>query len=387
MQVFKLYIKLYRSIAPVLIFITLLFTIILAVNSFTKNNLISGFEQTKVRTAIVNYDKDSPLVKDFLNYLGNFYELEDFTDRIDQLDDALFFGDITYIITIPYDFSEDLLAGKDISVQMKSLSDDISSITVNNTVNNYFNMAGIYIKEHPGNSEMDISQNIQKEINTLSKVTVIQTENNTNDYDFNNQYYNIIAFVMTICCLLGIGYIMISFQTLSIQRRNMIAPIRTGNINLQLLLGNILFVFLYDIFFILAGYIMNTDKMFNVNILFFGLNLFVFSISILTISYIVIHVVKNRQAVYATTFILTFILCFISGVFIPQSSFSNFILKLAAFSPVFWFVKANNTIAALHKYDWSNLQRLFYYILIQLGFSAVFFAISLVLQKNKLLKE
>jgi len=107
----------------------------------------------------------------------------------------------------------------------------------------------------------------------------------------------------------------------------------------------------------------------------------------LTISYIVIHVVKNRQAVYATTFILTFILCFISGVFIPQSSFSNFILKLAAFSPVFWFVKANNTIAALHKYDWSNLQRLFYYILIQLGFSAVFFAISLVLQKNKLLKE
>jgi len=39
--------------------------------------------------------------------------------------------------------------------------------------------------------------------------------------------------------------------------------------------------------------------------------------------------------------------CFISGVFVPQDLMSNTVLKIASFTPNYWFVKANNSISPI----------------------------------------
>lgn len=387
MQVFNIYMKLLKRTAPFLMIYTLVFTGLLVVNSFYHNKITAGFEETKVRTAIVNYDRDSFLVQNLLNYLDQYCELEDFTDKEKLLNDALYFKEVSYIITIPYDFGEEFIKGEDVFVEKKTIPETKASSSVDNVINNYFNTAGNYIKNHPNEKEEELVKGIQNELDSLALIKTADSENIDKSHTFYLQYFNTIALTITVCCLLGIGIIMSFFQNQAVQRRNMVSPIIERNVSMQLLLGNIIFIISNDIFFILVGFIINPEKKISVSLILFWLNLIVFSSSLLAISYIILQTAKTRQTVFIISIILAFVLSFISGAVTPQSTLSNFILKLAAFSPVFWFVKANNTIVSFHKYDWSNLQTLIYYMAIELGFAAVFFAISLVIRKNRALKE
>ncbi len=94
-------------------------------------------------------------------------------------------------------------------------------------------------------------------------------------------------------------------------------------------------------------------------------------------------VVKSKQANDALSTVLPLGLSFISGAFIPQFLLGDSVLKMASFTPLYWFIKGNDTIAGLVNFNWDSLKSIFFYMLIQIGFAAALFALSLVVSKNK----
>ena len=58
MQVFKLYFKILKSAAPALIIYIVIFSVLIFFVSTTQNKKITGYKETKIDTALVNYDKD-----------------------------------------------------------------------------------------------------------------------------------------------------------------------------------------------------------------------------------------------------------------------------------------------------------------------------------------
>jgi ABC-2 type transport system permease protein len=383
MQVFKLYIKLLKSAAPALIVYLVIFTVVIFLLTTNHRKDTGGFEEVKVETALLNYDKDSILVQDLLDYISRYCDFKNYEDNDTKLSDALFFRQVEYILTIPYDFGEDFLEGKEVAIEKKNVPGEAYFLSVDNAINTYLNTARLYLKALPDITEEDLVSHIRRDLGKTSQVSIITDKNQGKDYNFYNQYFNTAAYILLSCCLLGIGMIMLTFHNADILHRNMVTPMTNMDMNLQLIGGNLLFVLIYDVFFILYGFLINPDKTINGNVLLYWLNLVVFSVSALSISYLAAMLVKSRQANNALSIVLPLGLGFISGAFVPQLLLGDPVLKMASFTPLYWFIKGNDTIAGLVYSDWENIKNIIYYMLIQIGFAAALFSLSLVISKNK----
>jgi ABC-2 type transport system permease protein len=96
--------------------------------------------------------------------------------------------------------------------------------------------------------------------------------------------------------------------------------------------------------------------------------------------------VKSESSIPAVSNVLTLGLAFISGVFVPAELLGSLVLKVASFTPTYWYVAANNRIAALASFNYASLQPVFSAMLIQAGFALAFIAIALVLGKKRRLE-
>ena len=383
MQVFKLYFKILKSVAPALLIYAIIFAGLIFLLSNNEGQGTISYEETKINTAIVNYNEDSILVQDFLEYLSEFCEFKDYGDKETDLADALFFRQVEYIITIPYQFGEDFILSKDVAIEKKTVPDAIYATSVDNAINNYLNTARVYLNSIPGITEAELVTYIRQDISSEASVSIVSNEKDGSNNSFYNYYFNTAAYIILTSCLLGIGMIMLSFHNVNIRRRNMVTPMSNKNMNLQLIAGNLIFVLCYDVLFIIFGIILNKDKGINGNALLYWMNLIIFSISALSISYLVSILVKSKGANDALSYVLPLGFSFISGVFVPQFLLGESVLKLASFTPVYWYVKCNDTIGSLSNLKLANTKEIFYYMAIQIGFAAALFSLSLVISKNK----
>jgi ABC-2 type transport system permease protein len=102
-----------------------------------------------------------------------------------------------------------------------------------------------------------------------------------------------------------------------------------------------------------------------------------------SLSYLIGTAVTNQEALSAVCNVVTLGPSFISGVFVPQELISQSVLRIASFTPSYWYVKANNEIAGLTSFGFEQLESVFSSILIQLGFAVAMFAVALVVAKRK----
>jgi ABC-2 type transport system permease protein len=121
----------------------------------------------------------------------------------------------------------------------------------------------------------------------------------------------------------------------------------------------------------------------NANTVLFWLNSFTFALVILSVSYLIGISVKSRKAISAISTAASVGLAFLSGMFVPQEFLGSPVLKVASFTPVYWFVKANNAIETVTQATWSQLSGIASYMAIQLGFAAAIISIALVVSKRK----
>jgi len=152
--------------------------------------------------------------------------------------------------------------------------------------------------------------------------------------------------------------------------------------NLQLIMGNLVFAFICYGVMAGFGFILNRENMMSYNGLLLCINGLVFTIAALSISYLVGLLIKNRNAQSAIANVLALGFSFTSGVFIPQELLSDKALAIASFTPIYWYVKANNVIGTLSNFSFDNLSEVFTYMLIELGFAMAIFSVALVVSKQ-----
>jgi ABC-2 type transport system permease protein len=383
MQVFKLYFKLLKSVSTAIILYAVIFAALIVIISSNNGNKVPQYEETKISTALVNYNEENKLTKDFVDYMSKFCEFTDLGDDESDLADALFFRQVEYVITIPYQFGEDFILGKDVAVEKKTVPDSAYSASVDNAINNYMNTARMYLKSLPDITEEELIKYIRQDINKEVNVYIEHTKNQGKDFVFYNSYFNTASYILLSCCLLGVGMIMLTFHNIHIRRRNMVTPMTHKDMNLQLIAGNIIFILGFDLFFIILGIFFNDYKGINGNVLLFWVNMIIYSISALGISYLIAMLVSKKEANEAISYVIPLGFSFISGAFVPQALLGDSVLKLASFTPTYWFVKGNDKIALLTNYSWTNLKDIVFYMLIQVGFAAALFSVALVISKNK----
>jgi len=388
MQVYKAFFKIIGKNLPQLMIYVVVFLFIAVFMAKTYINPAStDFTQTKVNIAFINQDIGSKLVEGLNNYLIEHANLVSVPDEPQKLQDALFFRHVEYILRVPEGFTEGLLHGENVQLEKTTIPNSMSSVYIDGLVNKYINTAVTYFKHVEDLSQDQIVSFIQKDLSERTEVRLLnpnleKTKNQKRAYYFNYLSYSLLAVL-----ILGVSAVMMVYNHPDLKKRNLCSPLRIGFMNFQMVLANISFAILTWFVMIFTSFIMYGSFMFSPKGLLFILNSFVFTLTALSISYLIGNTVKNKGATAAVSNVVSLGTCFISGVFVPQAFLGKTVLKLASFTPTYWYVKTNNEITNIVNLKAENMRPLFGNMLVMLGFAIAVLAMTLVMIKQKRMSE
>lgn len=388
MPVFKLCLTIFkRKSKQISIYFGIFIMIsILLAGSGNPNEQI-GFSLSKTRVAIFA-EESTPLVdglKDALGDVAVFMEIEDSDEAIQ---DALYFREISYVIRIPKGFSEAFMAGEQPRITKTTLGDVSSSIYANIRVEQYFNIARLYINLMPEITQSALKTFVLDDLSEESIVNLATGEAETTPQGNMKFYFNYLAYTFMFVVIMGVSTIMLVFNDTKIKRRNSCAPISARSTVIQFFMAMTVFSFFSWVILVSLSLYFGRYEIRNENTIYFILNSFVFMLSISSLSFLIGNLVKGREAISGAANIITLGACFLSGVFVPQEIMSEKVLNIASFFPTYWYVKGNSLISSMTNLDIFKISPLSNAMLIQIGFAIAFFVIAMVIGKrNRLASE
>jgi len=383
MQVFKVYFKIIKAnMSQMLIYLIVFLGVSLLYSTFATTKNEESFSQTKTNVAFINLDENTALLTGFKEYLSKNVNFIDVENNEEKLQDALFFRDVEYIVTIPVNFTSNFLQGKPVELQKTIVPSSTTRMYVDMAINKYFNMARVYVNNIPGITAETLVKEVAKGASFETAVQLKSFQHKKQNNELTVASFNYIAYSLFSMLILGVSSISMVFNNKNLKRRNLCSPMKNKTFNLQLIMGNLVFAFICYGVMAGFGFILNRENMMSYNGLLLCINGLVFTIAALSISYLVGLLIKNRNAQSAIANVLALGFSFTSGVFIPQELLSDKALAIASFTPIYWYVKANNVIGTLSNFSFDNLSEVFTYMLIELGFAMAIFSVALVVSKQ-----
>lgn len=388
MQVYKAFFKvIYKNLSQIMIYVVifLLFGVILS-RTYT-NPVNTNFTETKVNIAFINHDTNSKLIQGLKDYLGKNTSIINIQDNTKSLQDALFFRQVEYIVKVPDGFTDALVNGKSMQLEKTELPGSASGIYMDNIINKYLNTAKAYKDNIKNLSDEQLTTYISKDLSHKTEVHMERSQSEASKNDTCIYYYNYLAYSLFAILILGVCSVMMVFNNTDLKKRNLCSPLKLRNVNFQMIMGNLSFAVFAWFVLIFTSLIMYRGYMFTERGFLLLLNSFIFTLAALSISYLIGNIIKSRGAMSAAANVVSLGTCFISGVFVPQILLGKTVLKIASFTPTYWYVKSNNDIGNLVDFKMENLMPIFNNMLIIIGFAVAVLAVTLVVIKQRRLSS
>jgi len=386
MQVFKLCLNIIKKNLHIM----LIYVLIFLTGSLVMSSSIAGagqaenafFTEKKVNVAFVAKERSALIdgFKDELSKIANFVEIP---DEYEALQDALYFRKVSYIIRVPEGFSEGFMRGENVLIEKTAVPDTADNVYVDLCIDKYFNTARLYVQNLKDISQELLVRYLKSDLTPAASVEMIIDGKENNNHTYANYYYNYLAYSLFSIIIFGMSLIILVFNNRDLKMRNNCSPLKTGSVNMQFILANLLFAVSAWFVMVLLCFLLNLKNSLSMNTVYFLLSSFVFVLCCCGMSFFIGNLVKSTGAISAVSNIVTLGFCFISGVFVPQEFLGSFVLKIAGFTPTYWYIKANNEIAKLTEFGFQNVKPILSDLLIISGFGLAFFAAALVAIKRK----
>lgn len=363
MIVFNYFFKVLKKYKVMIILYTAIL-VIFGAFSLKTNDTGTDFTLTKPDICIINQDDHSGITQGLIEYLTETANTKDIKQEEEALSDALFYREVSYIITIPKNYQEDWLAGKEPKLIIQSNGDYEASLAEMLT-NNYLQTADTYRK-----NQMEEEQIIEKTKQALTeKITTEMTSTiNNNGLSQANFYFNFANYSILAICIYVVGMIMSSFRKEMIKKRTTISPMKPKKYNRANFLGIlVLGVVLWAVYLVISM-ILIKDVMFTTHGLFYAINSFIFTICALSIAFLIGSILQNKEAISGIANVISLGSAFLCGSFVPVEWLPDSILTIVHILPSYWYIQNNEYIKTIEEFTWKSTQP----FLINIGVMIVF---------------
>lgn len=339
-------------------------------------------ELTGAKIAILSKD-DSAIEKEFVDYLGKQHTIVKLKDTSQKrLDDALYFGEVEYILEIPKDFSEKLAKGEQVKLASKTRPATFSKSLVDTTVNSYLNTYLTYQKQMPQESQTALLKKTKSTLSKDGEVHFDTTYHKKKKQNVTGQIYNLLAYGMFMSIFSGYAAVNLAFNREEIRRRNSCSPISRRKLSRKISIGNLIYsvfclvLFLAFVVFITQG---SLDQITG----YFALNTVAFFIAVISFSVMITSVMQNEDAITGINNIFIMGSCFVGGVFVPSQFLPDIVNKVAAFTPTYWFAQNNELIGKTMNFNQHFLNKFLFNSGVLLAFAAAFWVIHMITMREK----
>ena len=374
MTVYKYFLKISWKNRFAIVLYVILFFVIVIINStdLSPEDFELAFKENKLNVGVIdkeNSDLSNGLVE-YIRSKNNIIETKD--DEI-FIEDQIFMGIADGVIIIPPGFDESVVS-QGPAPALTLYTDDMNpkSVQIGSQINKYLALANI--------SYENGSYNLDKVANALqesAKVTFTDDNGEVESKvrDLVNLYFNLAGYAIIAIYIMVIGLVMSEINKEQIVNRRNVSSIKLVKYNMQILLGQLTLAGLTTLIFLVGFVVWKGTYIELINYDKYIVNIIVFSVSILSLTFLVTNITNNKYAIMAIATVLSLGISFISGVMVPQDLLGENVLSIAKFFPVYYFVKANNA-------NTSSLLGVSGELLMMTLFSLVFLLMGIIMSKG-----
>lgn len=378
MIVFKTFLKVLKScIIPITMY-TAFLIIFAGFNMQTSDNSMS-FTEEKPDIAIVNNDKEKGITKALIEYITQNSNIIQIKHDGEEIDDALFYRDVNYVIYIPNNFRDDFLQHKNPKIEIKSTGDYQASLA-EMILERYLKVAEIY-----NNSFEEEAVIIQKTNETLENKakTEITSKLDTNNLSRATFYYNFLSYSVLAGCVYVICLILSSFKSKNISKRTIVSSMNYKKYNRSLLVSNGLFAVVLWMFYVILSFILLGDIMFTMNGFIYIINSLIFTLCALSIAFLIGNLVNNKEAINGIVNVVALGSSFLCGAFVPVEMLPDTVLKVAHVLPTYWYINTNELLKTTESFDFETMKPIFINFGVIIAFMIGFIVITNIVSSRK----
>ncbi len=341
MTVFKIYLLMIKkNIGLVLMYFGIFMGIAIAMNIVGNKGNTEGFTAERVNMAIVDLDK-SELSKQLIAFLKEKHNVEMSENDKSKLSEELYYEKRSVVLRIEKGFSKAVLEGKN-GIHITQRPGSYSGMYISRQIDQFL---GNVLSYHAFG--YTISESCQKVIEQKECIVTLDDVNGNGGKKPGYAYFfEYMPYLFLAALGVVLGKILVIFRKKTIKNRMIASSFSLLRQNMQILLGFLMMGSILYAFSILLVVLMYGNDMLSAsNTGYYLLNSYVDMLAALEFAFVIGLLVKEGKRVDMIITPLSLGICFLCGVFVPQSVLSDSVQKVASFLPVHWYEKVNNLLA------------------------------------------
>ena len=381
MTVFNTFWKVINKYKGTIILFTVMLVAFGGINTTSSNNSLD-FTNNKPDILIINNNQNKGLTKNLISYLKENTNVKNIKEE-EEIDDALFYRQVNYIIYIPKNYRNDILSGINPKIDIKTTGDYDSSLA-EIILKRYLKTQEVYSKTT--SNEEELIGKINTNLKTKSEVLITSTVN-TDKTSKASRYYNFASYSIMYTIIFIICMVLSSFNEKVIKKRTIISSMNYKTHNKLILKASFLYSIIVWLLFMVLGIILFPDTIISLRGLIYTINAFVFTFASLTLALLISSLSSNKNVITGIANVVCLGSAFLCGAFIPTTWLPETVIKISRIFPTYWYVNSNDLLTSLEKINLNTLEPIIINMLVVLLFSLIFIVLTNIISKKKQIVE
>lgn len=365
MTVFKGFLQvLIRNIAFVILFTTIM--VVMGLTVFQTSPSSSGdFTPSKPTVLVINRGNDTALTRSFNSYLAGQTKKADTGSSEREIDDALYYETLSYVVYLPHDFTTTILKGEKPVVDIKTRASS-ESASAEVLVSRFLRLATGYGQYLTDEDELVKAVNSSLKLDSKVSLTSHLDQNTLHNV---TALYNFGSYTLLAGGAYVITMILAAFSVVNIRKRTLVSPARPIRIDLSLIAGCALIVaFLVALNVLLVRILLpgiadtGREGLYALNIAAFGL-------PVLAIGFFIAKITNNKEALGAIINVVALASAFLCGAFIPRELMPDAVVAIGKVLPSFYYIDNNNALAEMTSFSGAAASQFWVNIGVQVGYA------------------
>lgn len=378
MTVFKTFWKIVNKYKGTIILYTVMLISFGGIN-LASNDTTTTFTSTLPNIAIVNNDQKSVLTNNLINYLSENSKVVDIENDEEKINDALFYRDVSYVVYIPKNYTNDVLKGMNPTIDIKSTNDYTSSLE-EMMLTDYLNLQNTYLKLTTDQTKL--TNYINDTLKDKSKV-VLTSKVDTKSLSKVSRYFNFASYSILAVVIFIITLVLTSFKEKTVNKRIVVSSMNYKKHSGLILKSSLLYALIVWVLFSLLAIILLGKSLLNIRGLLLSLNTLIFTLQALTFALLISSLVNNKDAIGGIVNVVALGSAFLCGAFIPSMYLPEKVVSISHIFPAYYYNNSNDLVTSLEVINLTTLKPFITNIMMMLVFMLVFIVLNNFVIKNK----
>lgn len=378
MIVFSTFWKIVKKYKGTILLYTVMLIMFGGIN-LTSNSTNDMFTPTKPNIFIVNKDSNMGLTKNLINYLKKNTNVVSLEDDEENINDALFYRDISYVIYIPKNYSKDVLDKKDVTIDIKSSKDYTSSLT-EMMLDKYLNVQSNLV--NITNNQDELVNMINNTLDVNSEV-VVSSKLDNSYLNRVSRYFNFGSYSLLAVIIFIVTLVINSFKENTINKRIIVSSFNYKKHNSLLMLSSFVYSLIVWVLFSLLSVILLGKDMISLRGILYFVNTFMLVMPTLSFGILISTLVNNKDSIGGIVNVVSLGSAFLCGAFIPTEYLPKIVLSIAHIFPAYYFIDSNNLLSSMEIINFSNLIPVFINYFVLIIFMLIFIVVNNYVLKKK----